>query len=89
MSGADRSDAVSDDLSKLSLDVPADHKNDMVETCLDGVVDRIVHDDVAAGVHRFQLLDAAAKARADTGGHDEQSRVHTFPFLCFSVTPRT
>ena len=89
MGGADRRDAVPNGLAELSLDVPADHKNDVVETRLDGVMDGIIHDDVATGIHRLQLLDAAAKARSDTGGHDEQSCVHTFPFLCFSVTPRT
>src|SRR5699024_2268487 len=79
--GTDSSHAVPDGLPERSLDVFTNYKNNMVEASLHGVMDGIVHNDMPAGVHRFQLLDAAAKAGANACGHDEQSCVHVFSFL--------
>src|SRR5699024_2109176 len=71
MGGTDSSHAVPDGFPERSLDVFTNYKNDMVETRFDGVMDGIIHDDMSAGVHGFQLFNAAAKTRADACGHNE------------------
>ena len=71
VSGTDSSHAVPDGLPERSLDVFTNYKNNMVEASLHGIVDGIVHNDMSAGVHGFQLFNAAAKTRADACGHNE------------------
>ena len=78
--GAHRLDAVADGRAEVRLDVPAYDEHHAVEARLDGVVDRVVHDDVAVVVHTGQLLDAPAEAAADARGHDEQRRFHIISF---------
>ena len=59
--GADALDAVADGLPERLFDVVADDEHDLVKARFDGVVDGIIHDDLAVGAHGRQLLDAAAK----------------------------
>ena len=68
--GADFLDAVADGLFESVLDIVADDKDDFVKPGLDGVMNGIVHDDLAVGADGCQLLDAAAEAGADTSGHN-------------------
>ena len=75
--GADLLDAVADDLAERLLNVAADDKDDLVKAGLDGVVDGVVHQDLAVGAHRRQLLDAAAVAGADAGRHNDQCCFHS------------
>ena len=85
MGGADGGNPVADDLPEFRFDVPADYKDHVAEPGLDGVMNRVIHDDMAGGVHRFQLLDAAPKAGADAGSHNEQCRFHRiFPSVVCS-----
>ena len=74
--GADFFDAVADDLAEGLLDVAADDEHDLVETGFDGVVDGVVHQDLAVGAHGGKLFDAAAVAGADSGGHNNQCSFH-------------
>ena len=60
--GADLLNAVTDGLFKRLLNVVADDKDDLVKTGLDGVMNGIVHDDLAVGTDGGQLFDAAAEA---------------------------
>ena len=76
--GADLLNAVTDGLFKRLLNVVADDKDDLVKTGLDGVMNGIVHDDLAVGTDGSQLFDAAAEAGADTGGHNHQCSFHSF-----------
>ena len=71
--GADRFNAVADDLPEVLFNVPADDKHDFIEARGDGIMNGIVHDDVSGAVNTGQLLDAAAKPTADTGCHNYES----------------
>ena len=77
--GADLLDAVADGLFKGFLDIVADDKDDLVKASFDGVVDRVIHDDLAVGADCGQLFDAAAETGAYTGRHNNQSCFHEFP----------
>ena len=68
---ADGFDSVSDNFSEIRFDILSDDKNNFVKAGFDGIVDGIIHNDVATVIHRFQLLDSTAKARSDPGGHNK------------------
>ena len=69
MGRADGSNTLTDNFFKLLLDILADDKYHMVEACFNGIMDRIIHDDVSSIIHRFQLLDSCSEATADTSCH--------------------
>ena len=54
-----------------------DDKDDLVETGFDGVMDGVIHDDLAVGAYGRQLLDAAAVTRADARRHNNQGGFHS------------
>ena len=39
----------------------------MVETCFNGIMNRIVHDDMTSIIHRLQLFYSCSKSAADSG----------------------
>ena len=82
-------DAVADGLLEGLLDVVTDDEDDLVKAGLDGIVDGIVHDDLAVGADSRQLFDAAAEAGADAGRHDYQCRFHRNPPTFYSFAERT
>ena len=61
---------VSDDRAEFVFDVFSDDKNDLVKTGFQGIMDGIIHDDLAIGANRSQLFDASSKTAADTGCHN-------------------
>ena len=61
---------VSDNGTEFVFDVFSDDKNDLVKAGFQGIVDGIIHDDLAIGANRSQLFDASAKTAADTGCHN-------------------
>ena len=71
--GADRLDAVADDLPEVLFNVFADDEYDLIEARGNGIVNGVVHNDVPGAVNAGQLLDAATKPTADTGCHDNES----------------
>ena len=71
MRRADSFNTLTDNLFKLLLNILADNKYHMVETCFNGIMDGIVHDDMSSIIHRFQLLDSLSEAATDTGCHDK------------------
>ena len=69
--GTNGGNAVSDDLFEFFLDILADDKYYMVETSLNRIMDRLVHDDVVSIIDRFQLFYSCSKSAANSGGHDK------------------
>lgn len=67
---ADGFDSVSDNFSEIRFDILSDDKNNFVKAGFDGIVDGIIHNDVAVGIYRFQLFNAAPEARTDTRRHN-------------------
>ena len=70
--------AVADGFLESLLNVVADDKDNLVKPGFDGIMDGVIHDDLAVGADSGQLLDAAAKAGADAGCHNAQCCFHTF-----------
>jgi len=73
---------IADYLAEIRFDILADDENNAAKAGGNGVMDGIIHDDFAVHANRRQLLDAAAKARADTGSHDEQCGFHGRYLVC-------
>ena len=71
MRRTDCRNTVSDHITELLLNVPADNKYHAVKARLDRIMDRVVHDDVTACVNGLQLFDTAAEAGADTSSHNQ------------------
>ena len=68
---AERLDPIADDLPEIFLDILADNKENLVKSCLDGVVDGVIHNNMAGSVYAGQLLDAAAVPAADARRHND------------------
>ena len=83
--GTDRLDPVPYDLTEVLFNVSADDKYDFAEAGLDGVMDRVINNQFAAGPYGLQLLDAAAVTRADACCQDNQRRFDSSSLL--SVIP--
>ena len=58
------------------FDVPADDKDYFVESGFDGVVNRIIDNDMAGGINAFELFDTPAVAGTDAGSHYQKCCVH-------------
>ena len=64
-----------DDLAEIVFEVFADYKYELTEACVDGVVDRVVHDGLSLGAERVELFEATIAA-AHTGSKQEKSGFH-------------
>ena len=71
MRRANGGNAIADDFFELLLDILADDKYYMIETCLNCIMDGIIHDNVIGSVYRFQLFNSCSEATADSGCHDK------------------
>ena len=67
-------DPVADGGAEVGLHLGLDDAHDLAEAGADSVKDREVDDDVTGVVHGRDLL-VAAETAAETGGHDDQSRL--------------
>ena len=74
-------DTVSDHFFEFIFKVFADDKYDLVESCLQCIMDGIVHNDLALRAYRCKLLDSFSKTAADTGCHDHQCCLFHFRIL--------
>ena len=72
--------AVADGGLERRLDLMLDDEDHRLKACAAGVVERIVHDDLAVRAHRVDLLHAAVAA-AHAGRHDHQYRFVHIRFL--------
>ena len=68
------------------LDLVLDHKDHGLEACAAGIVKGIIHDDLAVGAHRVDLLHAAVTAAHTCRHHDQYRFVHNKFLLCFANT---
>ena len=68
---ADSLDPIPDNLFKFLLNILTDDKNHLVESGLDCVMDRVIHDNVILLINRLQLFDTAAKSGTNTCCHDK------------------
>ena len=64
--------AISDDVSEILLQILPDNEHDAVKARLDGIVNRVIHDDLPAGSHRLQLFDSLAESASDSCCHNGQ-----------------
>jgi len=64
--------AVADDFPEVLFDVPADNEYDLLKACGDGIMDGVIHNNMAGLIHSCKLLDSGAVAAADAGGHDHK-----------------
>ena len=71
MRSANGSNAITNNLFELFLDILTDEKYNVVETLLNRTMDRVVHDDMSSIIYRLQLLNSCSEAAADTGCHDK------------------
>ena len=62
--------AVSDDFAEIRFQILADDKNDLVKSSFQRIMDRIIHNDLAARSYRCQLLNTAAKPASNTSCHN-------------------
>ena len=62
--------AVSDNLLKILFQIFTDNKYDFVKSGLNGVMDRIIHNNLSIWPNRSQLLDSAPKPAADSSRHN-------------------
>ena len=76
--GAGGGNAVADRFAEGLGNVVPDDKDHLVEACLNGVVNGIVHDNLAVQAHGLQLLDAAAETAADARRHNDQGGLFGF-----------
>ena len=65
-------DTVSDHSFELILKVFTDNKYNLVESCLQCIMDRIVHNDLTLRSYRCKLLDTFSKTASDSRRHDYQ-----------------
>ena len=65
-------DPVADHTTEFFFNIFADNKDDFVEPCFQGVVDGIIHDDLACRPYRRKLFDPFSKTASDPGRHDHQ-----------------
>ena len=64
--GANGGNAIADDLFEFLLDILTDYKDHMIETSLDRIMDRVIHDDMSSIIHWLQLFDSCSKTATDT-----------------------
>ena len=64
--------AISDDVSEILLQILPNNEHDAVKARLDGIVNRVIHDDLPAGSHRLQLFDSLAESASDSRCHNGQ-----------------
>ena len=86
--GAHFLDPGADDLPEVLLNVLTDDEQDLIESSLNGVVDGVVHNNMAGSVYTGQLLDAAAVPAADARRHNDQGRLFQKvrpPYICIYV----
>ena len=72
---------VTDYFLKILFQVLPDDENNLVKTCFHGIMDRIIHDDLPAWPHWFQLLDSSSKTASNPSRHDYQCSVFHCTFL--------
>ena len=82
---SDLLDPVSDDLLKIFLQIFSDDKNNFIKTRFQSVMDRIVHNDLAARTNRGKLLDSAAKTASNSCCHDDKRCLFHVTVLLFSA----
>ena len=68
---ANTGNSITNDFFKFILNILADDKYYMVETSLNRIMDRVVHDDVVSIIDRFQLFYSCSKSAANSGSHDK------------------
>ena len=68
------------------LDLVLDHKDHRLKAGPAGVVERIIHDDLAVGAHGVDLLHTAVTAAHACRHHDQYRFVHNKFLLCFAST---
>ena len=71
MRRANGGNAITDDFFELLLDILTDDKYHMIETSLNRIMDRVVHDDMVCIIDWLQLFYSCSKSATDSGGHDK------------------
>ena len=59
--GTNIRDTVANRILKIFLNILTNNKNHMVETCLDRIMHRIVHNNMILCIYRLQLLNSPAE----------------------------
>ena len=60
-----------DEILEFLLDILTDYKDHMIETSLDRIMDRVIHDDMSSIIHWLQLLNSCSETATDTSSHDK------------------
>ena len=71
MRKANSSNAITNNLFELFLDILADDKYHIVETSLNCIMNLVVHDDMVSIIKRLQLFNSCSETAADTGCHNK------------------
>ena len=73
---------VPDHFPEILLQILPDDEYDLVKTCLHGIMNGIVNDDLPGRSDRLQLFDSPSKTAANSCCHDDQCCLFHISLLC-------